>query len=198
MVAATGNKGKLREIQTILDTEQVLSLKDINATIEVEEDGQTFYENALKKAKETYRIINEPVLADDSGLCVSSLNGFPGVETRRFLGEEATDADRNEYLIQAVQNKEDRSARMICVVVYYDGENTLVGEGVLQGRITEQRRGTNGFGFDEILELPNGKTLAELTDEEKNEISARKIALENLKAKLNKLNGEKSPVKVKK
>lgn len=187
MIAATGNKGKLKEIKEIFSNYQILSLKDLDTTVDVEENADTFYGNALKKAQETYRILKEPVIADDSGLCITALNDFPGVETHRFLGENATDVERNTYLINSVANVNDRSAKMVCVIVYYDGENTLVGEGVLHGNISKTRRGKNGFGFDEILELPDGRTLAELTSEEKNAISARRKALEDLKIKLDKL-----------
>lgn len=197
MIAATGNKGKIREIQEIFSDYQVLSLKDVNASIEVEEDADSFYGNALKKAQETYNLLKEPVIADDSGLCITGLNDFPGVETHRFLGEDATDEDRNNCLIEKANALSDRSAKVVCVIVYYDGENTLVGEGVLDGKISTARRGENGFGFDEIFELPEGKTLAELTSEEKNAISARRKALESLKVQLDALHKETPVVKQK-
>lgn len=104
--------------------------------------------------------------------------------THRFLGEEATDRMRNEYLVQEVNKYEDRSAQVICSLVYYDGDKFIEAEGVLDGFISTECRGTNGFGFDEIFELPNGLTLAELSPEEKNEVSARSLAIKNLKEKL--------------
>ena len=187
MIAATGNPGKVKEIKEIFSDYLVFSLKDINASIEVEENANSFYGNALKKAQETYNLLKEPVIADDSGLCITGLDDFPGVETHRFLGEDATDEDRNTCLIEKTNAISDRSAKVVCVIVYYDGENTLVGEGTLDGKISTTRRGENGFGFDEIFELPDGRTLAELTSEEKNNISARRKALENLKEKLDNL-----------
>ena len=97
--------------------------------------------------------------------------------THRFLGDEATDRMRNEYLISEVNQYDNRSAQMVCNLVYYNGSDTIVGEGVLEGFISKECRGDNGFGFDEIFELPNGLTLAELTKEEKNEVSARSLAI---------------------
>ena len=140
----------------------------------------------MKKAKEIYEISHEETIADDSGLCINCLNGFPGVMTHRFLGEEATDRMRNEYLIKEVNKYDDRSAKVICNLVYYDGIDIIIGEGILEGYISKECRGDNGFGFDEIFELSNGLTLAELTPNEKNEISARFLAVKDLEKKLNK------------
>ena len=186
MVIATNNKGKLEEIRKILTDYKIYSLKDKNINVDVEEDKDSFLGNAMKKAKEIYEISHEETIADDSGLCINCLGGFPGVMTHRFLGDDATDRMRNEYLINEVNKYEDRSAQVVCNLVYYDGEKEIVGEGILNGLISKECRGNNGFGFDEIFELPNGLTLAEITSEEKNEISARSIAIKNLKMKLSK------------
>ena len=188
MIAATNNKGKLKEIREILSDYEIYSLKDKNIDIEVEEDQDTFLGNAKKKAEEIYNITHEETIADDSGLCINALNDFPGVLTHRFLGEEATDEMRNIYLIEKTSEHSDRSAKVVCYIVYYDGKRTIVGEGILNGFISKDRRGTNGFGFDEIFELENGKTLAELTPLEKNEVSARGLALQDLRKKLTKSN----------
>ena len=184
MIIATNNTGKIKEIKEILNIENVYSLKDKNIQIEVDEDQPTFLGNAKKKAIEIYEFSKEETIADDSGLCINSLNGYPGVMTHRFLGEDATDRMRNEYLIQEANKNPDRSAQVVCNIVYYDGINTIVGEGVLNGFIAKECRGNNGFGFDEIFELPNGLTLAELSPEEKNNISARFLALKDLKEKI--------------
>lgn len=188
MIAATNNKGKLKEIREILKEYRIYSLKEMGIDVDVEEDGKTFLENAKKKAIEIYKIAqtNDGVIADDSGLCISALNGFPGVETRRFLGANATDKMRNEYLINEMNKYDDRTAQFICNLVYYDGTDIIVGEGILEGSISKEHRGNNGFGFDEIFELSNGLTLAELSPEEKNDISARSLALKDLKKKLSK------------
>ena len=184
MILATNNKGKLKEIRSILSDYKIYSLKEKNIEVEIVEDKDTFFENAKKKAMEIYEMTHEPTIADDSGLCIHALNNFPGVMTHRFLGEDATDEDRNNYLIRQLDNYEDRSASVICNLVYYDGKNIVCGEGVLEGTIAKERRGQNGFGFDEIFELPNGKTLAELSSEEKNRMSARYLAATDLKRKL--------------
>ena len=185
MILASNNKGKIEEVKKIFQGYEVYSLKDKDIDIEVVEDENTFEGNATKKAKEIYAITGEETIADDSGLCINCLNGFPGVITHRFLGDDATDRMRNEYLINEVNKHKDRSAQFICDIVYYDGVKTVVGEGIINGSIAKECRGDNGFGFDEIFELPNGLTLAELSTEEKNNISARSKALKVLKRKLN-------------
>ena len=191
MILATNNKGKLEEIRKILTDYKIYSLKDKNINVDVEEDKDSFLGNAMKKAKEIYEISHEETIADDSGLCINCLDGFPGVMTHRFLGDDATDRMRNDYLINEVNKYEDRSAQVVCNLVYYDGEKEIVGEGVLNGFISTECRGNNGFGFDEIFELPNGLTLAELSFEEKNRISARSIAINALKKKLIKYKSNK-------
>ena len=188
MILATNNKGKLEEIKNIFKDYKIYSLKEKNIDIDVVEDEDSFLGNAKKKAIEIYNIAKEETIADDSGLCINCLNGFPGVMTHRFLGEDATDRMRNEYLINEVNKYEDRSAQFICNLVYYNGRDVIVGEGVLEGFIAKECRGKNGFGFDEIFELPNGLTLAELSSEEKNKISARNKAIINLQKQLIKYN----------
>jgi XTP/dITP diphosphohydrolase len=177
---ASDNKGK---IKSIFSTEEIRSLKEANVDIEVEEDADTFYGNAFKKAKEIYDITNIPVIADDSGICIDALNDWPGVLTHRFAGELASDEDRNKIMVDKLIKEENKKAKVICNLVYYDGTNTIVGEGILQGNIVSPR-GTNGFGFDPIFELNTGKTLAELTSEEKNTTSARYLAALDLKEKI--------------
>lgn len=186
MIVATNNKGKLEEIKKIFKDYKLYSLKDKGINIEVAEDGNTFLENAKKKAKYIYDLTHEEVIADDSGLCINCLDGFPDVNTHRFLGDNASDLDRNEYLIKEVNKYNDRSCRFVCVIVYFNGIDFIVGEGVINGFIAKEMRGTNGFGFDPIFELDNGKTLAELSSLEKNKISARYLALMNLKRKIDK------------
>lgn len=183
IVVATNNKGKLKEIKKILNEYELLSLKDLNLNIEVKEDEDTFKGNSLKKAKEVFKVTNIPCIADDSGLCIDVLNGWPGVETARFLGKEASQEDRNRYILEKMIGKteEERKAKVVCDIAYVDSENEIVVEGIITGRISEAERGNNGFGFDSIFELDNGKTLAELSEEEKNEVSSRRIAIEKLK-----------------
>lgn len=187
MIFASNNRGKLREIREIFAEYEIKSLKEAGIAIEVEEDQNSFYGNALKKAKEIYEIAKEPIMADDSGLCVSELGGWPGVLTHRFMGEDATDEARNNAIIKRTDTCGSRKASVVCDLVYYDGEHTILGEGILNGKVATESRGKNGFGFDDIFELENDKTLAELSLEEKNEISARHLAAVDLKKKLVKV-----------
>lgn len=189
IVMATNNQGKLKEVREILKDYEILSLKDLGCDIEVEEDQDTFEGNSLKKAKEISKLLKMPCIADDSGLCIEELNGFPGVLTARFLGEDASQEERNDYLISKLEGKENRKATVVTVMTYVDGEKNekLIARGEVKGYISKEKRGDNGFGFDEIFEIENGKTLAELTSEEKNQISSRKIALQKLNEELKEI-----------
>ena len=117
MIVATNNEGKLKEIKSILNDYELYSLKEKNISIDVIEDQNTFLDNAKKKALEIYEATHEAIIADDSGLCINCLNGFPGVMTHRFLGDTASDRERNEYLIKEVNKYKDRSASVICVMM---------------------------------------------------------------------------------
>ncbi len=188
VLLATNNIGKVKELQKMLGNQyNVLTLKDVNCDIDVVEDGLTFKENSKKKAIEIYNATKIPCIADDSGLCVEYLDGYPGVYTKRFLGENATQTQRNENLLDKLKDcpNDKRNATFICNISYYDGINLIISEGKIEGKISNIRRGENGFGFDEIL-IPNGytKTLAEFTLEEKNKISARNEAINKLKTSL--------------
>lgn len=186
IVVATNNQGKLKEIQEILNKYELLSLKDVNCDIEVEEDQETFEGNSLKKAKQISEITKMPCIADDSGLCIDIFEGWPGVHTARFLGENSTPEERNNAILEKMKNldRDNRKAKVECVITYYDDGNIVIGKGEIKGRIAKESKGENGFGFDPIFELENGKTYAELTSEEKNAISHRRMALENLKKQL--------------
>lgn len=187
IVVATNNQGKRKEIKQILKGYDLVTLEEIGCKIQVEEDQKTFEGNAKKKAKEVARVTNMPCIADDSGLCIEALNGWPGVHTSRFLGEEATDSQRNEAILEKMKNLkgEQRKAKVVCVVAYYNEKGEfIIGKGEIEGKIAQQPRGERGFGFDPIFELEKGKTYAELSLEEKNDISHRKRALENLEKQL--------------
>ncbi len=181
MIFASNNKDKLKEVRAIFKDVDIMALSDMNLEVDVEEDQKTFFENALKKAKEIYEVCKEPVIADDSGLSIDALGGWPGVITNRFL--DANWDYKNDYIIRKVSDYEDKSCEVICNIVYYDGEDSVVGKGVIKGHIVSPR-GENGFGFDPIVELDNGKTLAELTSNEKNKCSARYLAIQDLYRKL--------------
>lgn len=182
IILASNNQGKVNEIQEILKEYKIISLKDINLKIKIEEDQDTFEGNALKKATEICKLTNKICIADDSGLCIDVLNGFPGVRTARFLGKNATQEERNSFLIEKMKNKDNRRAKVVtCIAVAKPNGENHVYKGVLEGFISKEKRGNNGFGFDEIFELGDGRTLAELSEDEKNQISSRRRALEQIK-----------------
>lgn len=187
IVFATTNDGKIKEIKEILadfDVE-VVSMKEMNIDVDVEENGTTFEENSLIKARSISKLTGLPALADDSGLEVDYLNGEPGVYSARYLGRD-TDYDyKNNYIIDKLKDAKDeeRSARFVCVIslVLPDGRG-FVKKGVMEGRIGYEIKGENGFGYDPIFYLPQyGKTSAEISAEEKNKISHRGKALSAMK-----------------
>lgn len=191
ILVASGNQGKVREIEEILKGFDIITLNEIKNTVEVIENGNTFLENAKKKAYELYNQTKIPCIADDSGICIEKYDGWPGVLTARFLGEDKASnkyaRERNEYILKKMEGLEKTERRVdnITVIVYYDGKEFKIGTGILSGYIAQNLRGENGFGFDEIFELEDGRTLAQLEQEEKNVISSRKKALENIKRQIN-------------
>ena len=190
ILVASGNTGKVKEIQDILKECDLITLNDIKNTVEVIENGETFEENAKKKAKAYYEATLIPCIADDSGICIKEYNGWPGVKTARFLGEDKSSnkyaRQRNEYILEKMKGleKERRMADYITVIAYYDGKQFKIGTGILKGFISKEAKGENGFGFDEIFELKDGRTLAQLENTEKNVISSRKKALEEIKRQI--------------
>jgi XTP/dITP diphosphohydrolase len=191
ILIATTNKGKMDDIREIFKglNLEILSFLDFDNYPEVIEDGDTFEANAIKKAKAAYDFFKIPVVADDSGLSVSQLNGAPGVISARYAGENATDEQNNNKLISELENfPEPHLAKYICVAVYYNGTNLKVVDGDCKGRIIRQGRGSNGFGYDPYF-IPDGYelTMGELSLQEKNKISHRLKAFEQLKEILIKL-----------
>ena len=185
IVMASGNSGKIKEAQEILKEYKIIPMKELGIDIDVEEDKETFVENAIKKAETIAKELNDKMcLADDSGIEIEYLDGFPGVHTKRWLN--GTDRERNLAILDKLQGvpKDKRKIKFITAIALSDGNETISVEASIDGYVAETPRGENGFGFDEIFELEDGKTLAELTDAEKNEISARKKALEKLREKL--------------
>ena len=182
IVIATQNEGKLSMIKEVFPDYRILSLKDLEYFVEPEENGETFEENAILKAKFYHNNLNEIVIADDSGICIPVLNNFPGVRTKRWF--QGSDRERNLAIIDKLKDfeeKEDRKVNFITAVAIAINDTIIVESDTLCGYITNSPRGDNGFGFDEIFELENGKTLAELSFEEKLEISTRKKALLKIK-----------------
>ena len=186
MIFASNNKNKLKEIKRILSNYDIKSLDECNITVDVIEDQDTFYGNALKKAKEIYELAKEPIIADDSGLSIDYYNGWPGVYTARFLGENKSVRERNDYIIEKMKDLslDNRGAKVICTLVYYDGINTIVGEGILSGKISNFNNATDKFGFDDIFLLDDDRFVSDLSEKEKNMISARKLAAIDLLSKL--------------
>ncbi len=189
IVVATRNSGKLREYQTLLLPLrcEILSLKDVSISEEVEESGQTFAENAREKAIAYSRLTEFPVLADDSGLEVEALGGRPGVHSARYAGPGASDPDRiRKLLTELGRARGNRDARFVCAIALAQKGNLLLeSEGECSGTIISEPRGSNGFGYDPIFLFPDlGKTFAELGEAEKNRHSHRSRAVASLLQKL--------------
>lgn len=183
LLVATRNRGKLKEIRAVLDglVEELLCIADFPEIPEIVEDGATFVDNALKKAREACRATGLPVLADDSGLVVDGLEGRPGVLSARFAGPDADDAANNRKLLAelAMLPKASRRAAFVCVMAFVHPDGTeQIFQGMVSGRILDGLRGEGGFGYDPLF-LVDGfqQTMAELSLEEKNHISHRGQAL---------------------
>lgn len=188
MIFATNNKDKLTQIKDILG-DNIFGLKEKNIKIDVEEDGRTFEENAIKKAVEIHKVTGEAVIADDSGLCIDFFDGWPGVYTHRFMGENATASERNECILAKMREVSDelRGAKVVCVLALCDkAGNVYTAKGEMKCKISHSQRGDNFFGFDSIVELPDGNTLACFSNEEKEKFNARKKACVKLQEIINK------------
>jgi len=185
ILAATGNKGKLREIREILENDDltIVSPDEIGIKSDVLEDGLTFEENAIKKATAISDISGMKVLADDSGLCVDALGGMPGVISARFSGAGATDEKNIMKLLGLMEGKKDRKAKFVCVLALALTDGRIItASGECHGIITDSPSGTGGFGYDPVfLEPSSGLTFAEMPQDEKNRISHRRRALEELR-----------------
>lgn len=189
LVVASNNAHKVEEIKSYLKDyfEDIKSLKEMGISIDIEETGTTFLENSLIKARAITSLTGFASIADDSGLCVDKLNGEPGVYSARYAGEPCNDDNNNNKLLKVLKEKglekdEDRKAHFTSVVVlnYPDG-TYKVGEGKVEGVILHERRGNGGFGYDPLfLSTELNKTFAEINLSEKNTVSHRARALENL------------------
>ncbi|MCH5184891.1 MAG: XTP/dITP diphosphatase [Oscillospiraceae bacterium] len=188
IVAATRNNGKIKELQAILsDLDiEIVSQAEAGIDIEVEETGDTFEKNALIKAKSVSMLCDDPVIADDSGLCVEALGGAPGVYSARYAGENASDEEKNNKILAELGETKNRKAKFVCVtaLVFPDGyEVTATGE--TYGSITYEPHGEKGFGYDPIFYSDDlKKTFADADDNEKNKVSHRARALQALYEKL--------------
>lgn len=188
LLMATNNSGKVTELLDLLDMPGVtaVTLGEAGYRIEVTEDGKTFAQNAFKKAMETHRITGMVTVADDSGLCVKALSGAPGIYSARWAGEGATGEDMVKKLLGEMRGIADREAEFVSSVVMVFSENDyIIAEGRCRGVIAEKPSGKGGFGYDPVFYVPEkGKTFAEMSAAEKNEISHRAEAIRDLKRKL--------------
>ncbi len=191
LVMATRNNGKTDEIRQLLDDYPIIikNLDDFGPIPEVEEDGDTFDENAYKKASFTARILGYPALADDSGLVVEALDGAPGVHSARYAGADATDTDRCNKLLMAMKGQANRTAAFECVIsIAVPTGLALTYEGRCEGLISQAPAGTGGFGYDPVFYNPAlKKTFAQMTPVEKNTISHRGRAFQELKTEFDKV-----------
>ena len=190
IVFATGNAGKVKEIRMILADlgMEVLSMKEAGIRLDIEEDGTTYEENALIKARAVAAHTDAIVMADDSGLEVDALNKEPGVYSARYLGEDTPYSIKNSEIIKRLEGLEgeQRSARFVCAIAaVFPDKSEVTTRATIEGQIGFEEKGTNGFGYDPIFYVPEfGKTTAELTEEEKNQVSHRGKALELMKKEL--------------
>ncbi|MDZ5470767.1 XTP/dITP diphosphatase (plasmid) [Bacillus sp. 31A1R] len=190
IIIATKNKGKAKEFEQMFLPLgfEVKTLLDYNDIGDIEETGSTFEENAIIKAEELSKLLNQIVIADDSGLMVDALDGAPGIYSARFAGEEKNDEANIDKILQLLQGVPDekRTARFYCALaVAIPSKSSQTVSGECEGRILHERRGSYGFGYDPIFfAIEKGKAMAELTPEEKSQISHRAKALEKLKENL--------------
>ena len=185
IIFATQNRGKAMEVKHIFKNVdiEIVSLDEINDSIEIEETGATFEENALLKARIVFNKFKLPTISDDSGLVVEQLNGAPGIYSARYAGEDGNDSANNKKLLENLKYfPHPHKAKFVCSAVYYDGKNSYTSEGNIKGRIIDDERGKNGFGYDPLF-VPESyeKTLAEFEPEIKNKISHRYRAFIKLK-----------------
>lgn len=190
VIFASNNKNKFEEIKALLASIKVdIHLQNKFHTFEVQELYNTFLENALAKARYASSLTNLPALGDDSGLCVNSLNGLPGLQSARYGGKLKLDSINNDKLIANLKSYSDKSAYYYCILVYIKythDPRPIIADGIWHGEILTKARGKNGFGYDSIFLLPKlNKTVAELSLTEKNVYSHRSQALHTLITKLN-------------
>ncbi|EGQ3141162.1 TPA: XTP/dITP diphosphatase [Staphylococcus pseudintermedius] len=184
IVIASSNQGKINDFKVIFSEDNVIGINEMIEDFDVEETGTTFEENARLKSEAAAKLLNATVIADDSGLEVVALNGEPGVYSARYAGVQKSDEANIEKVLKGLENEENRAARFVCVIsmTTATGETTTF-KGTVEGEITLSQIGENGFGYDPIFLIPERqKTMAQLTAEEKSEISHRRKAIDQLKA----------------
>jgi len=188
IILASNNKDKIKEVKAILPEYDIISLKEAGIDLDVEEDGTTFEENALIKARAVAKITGKITMADDSGLEIDAINKEPGVYSARFMGHDTSYDIKNQALIDRLEGIEgaDRSCRFVCAIAVCMPDGTeIVKRGTMEGLLAKEIKGGNGFGYDPIVFLPEyGMTSAEISPEEKNKISHRGNALALIKKEL--------------
>lgn len=191
LILATRNQGKILEFRELLSSfdVEIRGLNDFGPLPPIAEDGESFEENAYKKASMTAKMLGFPALADDSGLAVEALGGAPGVHSARYAGEGATDEAKNRKLLKAMEGIPNRKARFECVIcIAVPRGPALTYEGICEGEITHERAGENGFGYDPVFYYPPmKKTFAQMTREEKNRVSHRGKAMSELRREFDKV-----------
>ena len=191
IVLATRNEGKIKELQELLNgfDINIKSLKDFGPIPEVEEDGDTFEDNAYIKAHFTAKVLGLPAIADDSGLVVEALDGAPGVFSARYSGENATDEENIKKLLEEMENKDNRKAHFeTAIIIAVPRGPALTYIGKVEGEITENQAGDNGFGYDPVFYYPPmSKTFAQMTGEEKNSVSHRGKAMKDMTGEFDKV-----------
>lgn len=190
IILASNNKDKVKEVKEILKGYDIISMKEAGIDVDIEENGTTFEENALIKARAIMKLTGQITMADDSGLEIDYLNKAPGVYSARFMGHDTSYYIKNKALIQKLEGVKgsDRSGRFVCAIaVCFPDGREIVKRGTMEGLIAEEIKGDNGFGYDPIVYLPEyGRTSGELAPEEKNKISHRGKALALIKEELDK------------
>ena len=190
IILASNNKDKVKEVKEILKGYYIISMKEAGIDVDIEENGTTFEENALIKARAIMKLTGQITMADDSGLEIDYLNKAPGVYSARFMGHDTSYDIKNKALIQKLEGVKgsDRSGRFVCAIaVCFPDGREIVKRGTMEGLIAEEIKGDNGFGYDPIVYLPEyGRTSGELAPEEKNKISHRGKALALIKEELDK------------
>ncbi len=184
IVIASSNKGKINDFKVIFSDYNVMGINEIIEDFDVEETGTTFEENARLKSEAAAKALNKTVIADDSGLEVTALNGEPGVYSARYAGLEKNDEANIQKVLEGLEDKSDRTAHFVCVISMTTAEGvTKTFRGTVEGEITLNKIGENGFGYDPIFLVPDQqKTMAQLTAEEKADISHRRKAIDQLQA----------------
>lgn len=183
LVLASQNEHKIKEMKKLFgDCVDIISMKEAGFDGDIDENGLTFEKNATIKAETISRVTGLPVIADDSGLSVDALNGEPGVFSARYAGEHGNDTANNALLLEKMENHNDRACRFVCcMALALPGQDTIVVRGECLGKLLKEGRGEKGFGYDPLFLYENGKTFAEMSEDEKNEVSHRAAAAIKMK-----------------